>query len=604
MGTTGTRAGTRAGTGLGADLGAGLVAPSPQPAGDPWGQALDRAGVALARLDPAGHLAAATTAYLRLTGTDPATVPGARVLPWWGSGPGPAPSVSALLQAVAGGDLEVDVSLTGAGGRGPLGPAGLVHVRLSAVPAGGAVLLLRDVSAERAEQVERRALRTRLAQQEAVISASPDTIYRLHLGRGHVEWTNTDGTCLFGLPAAGDPTADPAAADAVPSDAVHPDDLPGVQRALQTLRGAEPGQIVECTYRVVDGWGQERWIHTRSTVTDRDETGRAEHVVGIAQDLTETITTINALAGSERRFHEVFARGPVGMVLFSLEGWISEVNEALCTFLQRDAADLVGAPALDLLGPPAGERGSGREGEDPGHDPDHDPLQARAQLQALVEGAVEVVQRERCFDLPDGRRVWAQLTVSLTSSSTGEPAFLAFVEDVTARRREAEQLEHAALHDPLTGLPNRAKAQDHLVTALARTRRRGGGCAVLFVDLDHFKDVNDTLGHAAGDDLLRDVADRLRSLLRTGDLAARIGGDEFVLVCEDVADAQALSAIADRVCARITIPVDLGARTVTVSASVGAARTDGTWDAEELLREADRAMYRAKAAGRACWRAA
>ncbi|MEW1959833.1 diguanylate cyclase [Kineococcus sp. NPDC059986] len=565
-----------------------------------WDDVLDHAGVALARVDPRGHLVAATSEYLRLTGTDPATVPGAADLPWWSGvlpegavALPPRPTGTALLAAVVAGDLEVDVEV--AGGR-----ADAVRVKVTAVPGDGAVLLVRDVTDERAE---RAALQTRLAQQEAVISASPDTIYRLHLGTGHVEWTNTGGACLLGLPAVGHLAAGGLVTGGVvtgglgrPDDDVHPDDRPGVDRAVESLRAAAPGEIVECTYRVVSGWGEERWVHTRSVVTDLDATGRAVHAVGIAQDLTETITTMDALAGSERRFHEVFARGPVGMLLFSLEGWTSEVNDALCTFLERDTAELVGAPAAELLEPAGGERASAQERDE--------VAQAHAQLQALLDGTAEVAHRERRFELPSGRTVWAQVTISLTSSSTGEPAFLAFVEDVTARKREAEQLEHAALHDPLTGLPNRARAEDQLVTALARTQRRGGGCAVLFVDLDHFKDVNDTLGHAAGDQLLRDVADRLRGLLRTGDVAARIGGDEFVLICEDVADAQALSAIAARVSERISIPVDLGARTVTVTASVGAARTDGSLGADELMRAADRAMYRAKAAGRACWRAA
>ncbi|WP_380176241.1 diguanylate cyclase domain-containing protein [Kineococcus sp. DHX-1] len=570
-----------------------------------WDEALDLAGVALAVLDPAGHVAAATAAYCRLTGREASSVPGTLVLDWWGSTPdtnsagdpgapslGPAPSVSAVLAAVAAGGVHLDVELHGEtsgpqegrqdGRQG--GRRGVLRVEVTGHAGGGAVLLLRDVTAEVAE---RTSLRTRLAQQEAVMSASPDTIYRLHLGTGHVEWTNSGGACLLGLPAVD---------DLVAADLVHPDDASGVERAVETLRAAAPGEIVECTYRVVDTWGEERWVHTRSTVTDLDAAGRALHAVGIAQDLTETITTMDALAGSERRFHEVFARGPVGMLIFGLEGWISEVNDALCTLLERDTAELVGAAAAELLEPAAGERASAQERDE--------LAQAHAQLQALIDGSAEVAHRERRFDLPSGRTVWAQVTLSLTSSSTGEPAFLAFVEDVTARKREAEQLEHAALHDPLTGLPNRAKAEDQLGSALARTQRRGGGCAVLFVDLDHFKDVNDTLGHAAGDHLLRDVADRLRGLLRTGDTAARIGGDEFVLVCEDVADAQALSAIAERVCERITIPVDLGARTVTVTASVGAARTDGSLGPDELLRAADRAMYRAKAAGRACWRAA
>ncbi|WP_432541993.1 diguanylate cyclase domain-containing protein [Kineococcus sp. SYSU DK002] len=547
--------------------------PSARPSGTaPRPRATDRPGAAvetaeaIALLDADGALVHAGPGFTRLLG------PGATDLP-------AADALRSLAAGDAAGDLDLDVETVRADGT----PRTL-RVRASAVPGGGALLHLRDVGAERAEAAELAALRTRLAQLAAVVDASPDTIYRIHLGRGRVEWTNTGGASLLGLPSAH---------DAVGLDVVHPDDRPGVERAVRSLREAAPGEIVECTYRVVTG-AAERWVHTRSTVTDRDRHGRAEQVVGIAQDLTETITTMDALAGSERRFHEVFARGPVGMLLFSLEGWISEVNEALCTFLGRDAAELVGAPAAELLDPDGPDPAGPREGAAP----------LAAQQEALLAGTAEVVHREHRYELPDGRAAWAQVTLSLTSSSTGEPAFLAFVEDITARKREAEQLEHAALHDPLTGLPNRAKVEDRLRTALARTQRLGGGCAVLFVDLDHFKDVNDSLGHAAGDDLLRDVADRLRGLLRAGDTAARLGGDEFVLVCEDVADAQALAAIADRVCERITIPVDLGQRTVTVTASVGAARTTGTVSAAELMRDADHAMYRAKAAGRSCWRVA
>nr|WP_276612134.1 sensor domain-containing diguanylate cyclase [Kineococcus vitellinus] len=394
--------------------------------------------------------------------------------------------------------------------------------------------------------------------------------------------------------AAG-PGAGSAAGSGAAAPAVHPDDRASVRRALEALRASAPGEVVECTYRLLDGPGDGRWIHTRSVVSDRSAAGRPVRAVGIAQDLTETITTMDALAGSERRFHEIFARGPVGMLLFGLEGFISEVNDALCALLQRDAVELVGSSAADVVDPVVGDRGSTRDRQV--------RQEAADQVEQLLSGAAEVVQRERRYERPDGSAVWAQVSLSLTSTSTGEPAFLAFVEDVTARKREAEQLEHAALHDALTGLPNRVRAEERLRAAHARTRRLGGGHAVLFVDLDHFKDVNDTLGHAAGDALLREVADRLRGLLRAGDTAARIGGDEFVLVCEDVADARALSAIAERVCERITIPVDLGVRTVVVSASVGAARTDGELEPAELLRRADTAMYRAKAAGRACWRA-
>jgi len=382
---------------------------------------------------------------------------------------------------------------------------------------------------------------------------------------------------------------------------IHADDVPGVTRALAALATAADGEVVECTYRVQDtgpGAGPDgRWVHTRSLVSDRSPAGRPVRVVGIAQDLTETITTMDALAGSERPFHEIFARGAVGMLLFGLDGWISEVNDALCTFLERDASELVGAPAAEVVEPAPPADRAGAQARD-------ERLLLRAQTEALLSGAQEVVQREHAFTLPGGRTVWAQLSLSTTTTSTGKPAFLAFVEDVTARRLAGQELERAALHDPLTG-----SAQPRQGRGAAERRGREDaaprrGCAVLFVDLDHFKTVNDVLGHAAGDDLLREVADRLRGLLRTGDLAACLGGDEFVLVCEDVEDAQALSAIASRVCERLVVPVDLGSRTVVVTASVGAARTDGTLTPEELLRAADRAMYRAEAAGRARWLAA
>ncbi|MGI4893756.1 MAG: diguanylate cyclase domain-containing protein, partial [Janthinobacterium lividum] len=486
----------------------------------------------------------------------------------------------AVVAAVRAQAVDAVIDLVRGDGR-----AMVVHVDGVSTPDGGAGLVLRDVTDERAAM---RRTETLLAQRDAVITASPDTIYRLDLLDGVVEWTNTGGAPVLGLPSAD---------DRIGREAIHPDDVTGVERAQETLRTASAGEIVECTYRVIDGGFDARWIHTRSTVSDRSSTGRPLGAVGIAQDLTETITTMDALAGSERRFHEIFARGPVGMVLYGLEGFITEVNDALCSFLERDAAQLVGTAAADLLDPsPVRTRESARSRDE--------QLRARAQIEALLAGHEEVAVREKTFTLPGGRQVWGQLSISMTTGSTGEPAFLVFVEDVTARKREAFELERAALHDQLTGLPNRASAEEALRAALNRTQRRGGGCAVLFVDLDHFKDVNDCLGHAAGDDLLRDVAGRLRGLLRPGDLAARIGGDEFVLVCEDVADARALTAIASRVCERIHIPVDLGSRGVVVTASVGAVRSNGELTPDELLREADRAMYRAKAAGRARWRAA
>jgi diguanylate cyclase (GGDEF)-like protein len=170
--------------------------------------------------------------------------------------------------------------------------------------------------------------------------------------------------------------------------------------------------------------------------------------------------------------------------------------------------------------------------------------------------------------------------------------------DLVAELQHREkQLRHSAHHDPLTGLPNRTLFLDRLTQALARAGRRPGGrVALLFLDLDGFKDVNDSLGHLAGDRLLMAVAERISQRRRRGDTAARLGGDEFAVLLEDVADAEAVAAVADDLSARLAAPFALEGKTVTMSASVGAAITRTGLEApDELLRHADAAMYAVKA---------
>ena len=173
--------------------------------------------------------------------------------------------------------------------------------------------------------------------------------------------------------------------------------------------------------------------------------------------------------------------------------------------------------------------------------------------------------------------------------------------DISDRKRLEDQLRHQALHDPLTGLPNRVLFVDRLSHALVR-RNRSAGVATLFVDLDDFKDINDTLGHAAGDELLRMVADRLTGVLRAEDTACRLGGDEFAFLLEE-ADRARAEDVAARIMAALAKPFQLGDRTATLTASVGVAmrgaplETDATETADELLRDADTAMYVAKARG-------
>jgi len=188
--------------------------------------------------------------------------------------------------------------------------------------------------------------------------------------------------------------------------------------------------------------------------------------------------------------------------------------------------------------------------------------------------------------------------VALLAVASGIILILGYTRE-SARRRFHEQLAHQAHHDGLTGLANRSLFHDRLGQALARAKRRHRTVAVLYVDLDGFKAVNDREGHDAGDNLLVEIAGRLRGVVRTEDTVARMGGDEFAIVLEDLEDIQAITGIAARLIEEASRPFVLNDREVTVSASVGIAFSrEGHEDVESLLRDADLAMYRAKDAGK------
>jgi diguanylate cyclase (GGDEF)-like protein/PAS domain S-box-containing protein len=200
----------------------------------------------------------------------------------------------------------------------------------------------------------------------------------------------------------------------------------------------------------------------------------------------------------------------------------------------------------------------------------------------------------------DGHERWVRWIAAPVHNRDGRVSgLLASTVDITASKRAEEALAREATHDPLTGLPNRRLLFDRLDSELAAHTRRGGRLAVLFVDLDRFKAVNDTLGHEAGDAVLVSIAERLRRAMRAGDTIARFGGDEFVAVLVDACSPAVIDAASSRVLAAVDTPVDAGrGDEVTVTASIGVAVSGAGDDADELIRRADAAMYRAKADGR------
>jgi diguanylate cyclase (GGDEF)-like protein/PAS domain S-box-containing protein len=217
----------------------------------------------------------------------------------------------------------------------------------------------------------------------------------------------------------------------------------------------------------------------------------------------------------------------------------------------------------------------------------------------LIAGEVDRDVQELRMVRPDGRQLWTSLTRSLIRDAAGRPRYvISQVTDITAEKAARAQIEHYAFTDPLTGLPNRRSFLERLEHACASRRERDARVALLFVDLDRFKTINDRLGHDAGDELLRQVAHTLQQVMRSGDTVARLGGDEFAIIVTDVGEME-MRSISDRLTRQLHFPRAMPeGDVVTVTASIGLAWAAADETVDEFLRRADLLMYRAKQGGR------
>ncbi|MFQ5873898.1 MAG: putative bifunctional diguanylate cyclase/phosphodiesterase, partial [Dehalococcoidia bacterium] len=225
----------------------------------------------------------------------------------------------------------------------------------------------------------------------------------------------------------------------------------------------------------------------------------------------------------------------------------------------------------------------------------------RAEIAAHLNGHTEHFESEHRMLHKDGSYRWV-LSRGLAIREAGGNAYrmAGSQTDITSRKRILEQLTHSALHDPLTGLPNRALFMDRLGTVLRQSRRQNNLFAVLYLDLDRFKIINDSLGHMLGDQLLIAAARRLEALLRSGDTIARFGGDEFTILLDDIRDPSEAARVANRINQELAAPFRLSGVEVFTTASIGIALNSGDYDwPEELVRDADTALYRAKTQGKA-----
>jgi diguanylate cyclase (GGDEF)-like protein/PAS domain S-box-containing protein len=277
----------------------------------------------------------------------------------------------------------------------------------------------------------------------------------------------------------------------------------------------------------------------------------------------------------------MFDRSPIAIALLSGDGTVVRVNAAYEKLVGRHAADLVGQRAGELSQP-----GPGRRNSD--------------------SGAGRSDQYEVHFSRPDGTEVWGRASCTPLEGGTGEghDLLLAQIEDITLLRLAQARFAHDATHDKLTGLANRALVMEHLAVALAVPEQGAGRVAVLFCDVDRFKEVNDSLGHAAGDRLLAGIARALQLTVRKQDTVGRLGGDEFVVIARKVKDREEAVRLADRVIREASHALDLDGCPVSPSLSIGVALSVPGDDADTLLAAADQALYRAKAGGRGRWEVA
>ena len=271
---------------------------------------------------------------------------------------------------------------------------------------------------------------------------------------------------------------------------------------------------------------------------------------------------------AEAGFEDLLHAAPEALVVVGSDGVVVIANHRAEQIFRAAPGALVGQPAGDLL-------------------PAYPTLPSD-----MIDAGAEIVAHRA-----DGTEFPAEISVNPLGSAPG-PELLVTVRDVTARKQTEEALLRHALHDSLTGLPNRVLLVDRLAMALARATRRRARVGVLFLDLDRFKLFNDSRGHAAGDALLRGVADRLRVAIRPGDTVARFGGDEFVVVCDELADESEALRVGDRVLRSLREPFTVGSEEVFLSGSLGIALAEADSVPDSLLRDADAAMYRAKVRGR------
>lgn len=334
------------------------------------------------------------------------------------------------------------------------------------------------------------------------------------------------------------------------------------------------------TYITRDG---QRLMASLTVSAMHDAAGNVTGFIKVGTDVTEEQRARAALEDSESRFRTLFQHAPNGMMLLGVgaanRGRFLQVNPAMCRLTGYSEDKLLSMGMGELV--PTADRD--------GYEERLDAFQLDPVLAAPVE---------RHWIHSNGSDLWVQLNLSPGEGGSEDAYVVGQVEDITERKRTEDILRHQALHDGLTGLPNRILLMDRIEHALASSKRTNSRVGVEYIDLDGFKAVNDSAGHAMGDRALVHAAHQISGVLRPGDTVSRVGGDEFVVVCENLTSVADATVIADRILAAVRVPFSAGGVDFSLSGSIGVVLSLPDSSPERLLQDADQAMYVAKGAGK------